>query len=74
MKIKKPLLSPLLKSAAAPGVNRIFINPVPSVVEVSRRAYFNYLYHGSRPGNDVQHWLEAETQLFAERGLARHGV
>jgi hypothetical protein len=42
--------------------------------EVARRAYFTYVNEGSRPGHDVQHWLEAEKQLLAERDLTRvHG-
>ena len=45
-----------------------------SADEVARRAYFSYLNEGSRPGRDVQHWLEAEAQLLAERNLTRiHG-
>lgn len=46
----------------------------PSTDEVARRAYFSYLNEGSPPGRDVQHWLEAEAQLLAERNLTRtHG-
>jgi len=46
--------------------------PLPD--EVARRAYFSYVNEGSRPGRDVQHWLEAEAQLLAERNLTRvHG-
>ncbi len=52
-------------------------NPVdfaPSADEVARKAYFNYVNQGSRPGRDVQHWLEAEAELIAERNLTRvHG-
>lgn len=47
---------------------------VPSTDEVARRAYFTYVNQGSPPGRDVQHWLEAEAQLLAERNLTRtHG-
>jgi len=46
----------------------------PSADEVARRAYFCYVNEGSRPGRDVQHWLEAEKQLLVERNLMRvHG-
>jgi len=46
----------------------------PSPDEVARRAYFTYVNDGSRPGRDVQHWLDAESQLIAERNLTRtHG-
>ena len=43
----------------------------PSPDEVSRRAYFTYVNQGSRSGHEVQHWLEAETQLLAERKTTR---
>jgi len=47
---------------------------VPSPDEVARKAYFTYVNEGSRQGRDVQHWLEAESQLTAERNLTRvHG-
>lgn len=46
----------------------------PTTDEVARKAYFAYVNEGSRPGRDVQHWLEAESQLLAERKLTRsHG-
>ena len=42
--------------------------------EVARRAYFSYLNEGSRPGREVQHWLEAEKHLIEERNRTRiHG-
>jgi hypothetical protein len=45
-----------------------------SVDEVARRAYFSYLNEGSRPGRDVQHWLDAEAEVLEERDLTRvHG-
>lgn len=50
------------------------IDFAPSADEVARRAYFCYVNEGSRPGCDVQHWLEAEAQLLSERNLTRtHG-
>jgi hypothetical protein len=59
---------------AAADLNRNEIDFTPSPDEVARRAYFSYLNEGSRPGRDVQHWLEAEAQLLAERNLTRvHG-
>lgn len=46
----------------------------PSSDEVARRAYFSYVNQGSRPGHEVQHWLEAEAHLLAERERTRtHG-
>lgn len=44
---------------------------VPSPDEVARRAYLNYMNQGAQPGRDVQHWLEAEKQLLAERDFTR---
>jgi hypothetical protein len=32
--------------------------------EVARRAYSIYQKEGSLPGHEVEHWLEAEAQLF----------
>ena len=47
---------------------------VPFADEVARRAYFAYVNQGSRPGHEVQHWLQAEAELIAERILTRvHG-
>jgi len=47
---------------------------VPSPDEVARRAYFTYVNQGSLPGHEVQHWLDAEAELIAERNLTRvHG-
>ena len=50
------------------------INFAPSADEVARRAYFCYVNEGSRPGQDVQHWLAAEAELISERNQTRiHG-
>jgi Protein of unknown function (DUF2934) len=46
----------------------------PSPDEVARKAYFSYVNQGSKQGHEVQHWLDAEAQLLAERKLTRvHG-
>ena len=59
---------------AAADLNRSGIDFVPSPDEVARRAYFNCVNQGSQSGHEVQHWLEAEKQLLAERNLTRvHG-
>jgi len=60
--------------AVADALNQTPIDFVPSPDEVARRAYLNYVNQGAQPGHDVQHWLEAEKQLLAERNLTRiHG-
>jgi hypothetical protein len=60
--------------AAADLLCQTPIDFVPSPDEVARRAYLNYVNQGAQPGHDVQHWLEAEKQLLAERNLTRvHG-
>jgi hypothetical protein len=60
--------------AAAAGLNQNAIDFAPSPDEVARRAYFSYVNQGSLPGHEVQHWLEAEAELIAERNLTRiHG-
>jgi hypothetical protein len=62
------------RSAAAADLNQNKMDFAPSADEVARRAYFSYVNQGSLPGHDVQHWLEAEAQLLAERNLTRvHG-
>jgi hypothetical protein len=61
-------------SAAVAGLNQNEIDFAPSPDEVARRAYFSYVNEGSLPGRHVQHWLEAEAELIAERKLTRvHG-
>jgi hypothetical protein len=62
------------RPAAVAQLNRGGIAFTSSPDEVARRAYFSYVNEGSLPGRDVQHWLEAEAQLLAERNLTRvHG-
>jgi hypothetical protein len=59
---------------AAADLNQNEIDFAPSADEVARKAYFSYVNEGSLPGHEVQHWLEAEAQLLAERKLTRvHG-
>jgi hypothetical protein len=68
--------NPAGASRPAPGadVNQNEIGFAPSPDEVARKAYFSYVNQGSLPGHEVQHWLEAEAQLLAERKLTRvHG-
>jgi hypothetical protein len=46
----------------------------PYHAEVAARAYLSYVNQGSPPGREVEHWLEAEAQLIAERNQTRaHG-
>ena len=60
--------------AARADLKRNEVDFAPSADEVARRAYLNYVNQGSQPGRDVQHWLEAEADLLAERNLTRvHG-
>jgi hypothetical protein len=62
------------RPTAAANLNQNEIDFAPSPDEVARRAFFSYVNQGSLPGHDVQHWLEAEAQLLAERNLTRvHG-
>jgi hypothetical protein len=58
----------------ATQLNQLEADFTPSPDEVARKAYFSYVNQGSRQGHEVQHWLEAESQLLAERKLTRvHG-
>ena len=60
--------------ASAADLNQNEIDFAPSPDEVARRAYFSYVNQGSLNGHEVQHWLEAEARLLAERKLTRvHG-
>jgi hypothetical protein len=69
-----PKLPRALRPTAAADLNQGGIDFTPSPDEVARRAYFSYVNQGSLPGHDVQHWLEAEAHLLAERNLTRvHG-
>jgi hypothetical protein len=62
------------RPAAAADLNQNEIDFAPSPDEVARKAYFSYVNEGSLPGRHVQHWLEAEAELIAERKLTRiHG-
>ena len=47
---------------------------MPSPDEVARKAYFTYVNQGAPEGRAVQHWLDAEQELIAERNRTRaHG-
>ena len=61
-------------SVAIADLSQNEIDFAPSPDEVARKAYFSYVNQGSPQGHEVQHWLEAEAQLLAERKLTRtHG-
>jgi hypothetical protein len=63
-----------VRPTGAADLNQGGVDFTPSPDEVARRAYFSYVNQGSLPGHDVQHWLEAEAHLLAERNLTRvHG-
>jgi hypothetical protein len=47
------------------------INFTPSSDEIARKAYFAFVNQGSQSGHEVQHWLDAEAQLIAERNRNR---
>ncbi|MGD1087940.1 MAG: DUF2934 domain-containing protein [Verrucomicrobiota bacterium] len=62
------------RPTATADLNQSGIDFAPSPDEVARRAYFSYVNQGSPQGHEVQHWLDAEAQLLAERKLTRvHG-
>ena len=68
----RPNASALAKAAA---LTRNEIDLVPSRDEVARIAYFKYVNQGSLPGHEMQHWLDAEAELIAERNRSRdHGL
>jgi len=62
------------RPAAVKKLGQDEIDFVPSPDEVARRAYFTYVNEGSPLGRHVEHWLNAEAQLIAERNRTRaHG-
>jgi hypothetical protein len=42
----------------------------PTAEEIAGRAYAIYVREGGVLGRDVQHWLQAEAELLAERQTA----
>ena len=71
-KTQQAVIAPGSTSSVGKDQDEVIFTPSPD--EVARRAYFSYVNQGSLPGHDVQHWLEAEAQLLAERNLTRvHG-
>jgi len=69
---QKPATAPRPMASAELPQNEIDFAPSPD--EVARKAYFSFVNQGSRPGHEVQHWLEAEAHLLAERNRTRvHG-
>jgi len=52
--------------------NKIDLHPAP--YDVAARAYSHYEKGGFRHGFDMDHWLNAEAELLAERNRTRtHG-
>jgi hypothetical protein len=43
----------------------------PPKDEIARKAYSIYQARGCPQGQDLQHWLEAETHVIGERNLSR---
>jgi hypothetical protein len=69
---QKAAEAPRPTSTATLNANEIGFTPAPD--EVARRAYFTYVNQGSQDGHEVQHWLQAEQELIAERNQTRvHG-
>jgi hypothetical protein len=70
----KPTTSPPNPEPSAAQLAAGAVSFVPAPDAVARKAYFTYVNQGSRPGHEVQHWLQAEAELIAERNRTRtHG-
>jgi hypothetical protein len=67
--IKKQKIAGGLQVTAVADQNQNATEPALLPDEVARRAYFSYVNQGSVSGHDVQHWLEAEAQMFAENHI-----
>jgi hypothetical protein len=59
------------RATAAADLKQNGIDFVPSPDEVAEKACLNHVNQFAQLGHDVQHCLEAEAQLLAERNLAR---
>ncbi len=71
---QNPKITGAARSAASEELDRTTTDFAPSADAVAKKAYFAYVNEGSLPGHEVQHWLAAEAELFAERNLTRvHG-
>ncbi len=57
---------------APTALSRDETNFTPAPDEVARRAFFAYENQGSQSGHEVQHWLQAEADLIAERNRTRN--
>ena len=53
------------QSTIVAALNQTKTDFKPSPDAVAQKAYFSYLNGGSQPGQEMKHWLEAETQLIA---------
>lgn len=71
-KTQKAVIATANPAVAGSDANEMNFIPAPD--EVARRAYLAYENQGSRPGHEVQHWLQAETDLIAERNQTRAHV
>ena len=72
--LTKPSASPPNPEPSAAELAAGALTFTPSPDEVARKAYFAYVNQGSRPGHEVQHWLQAEAELIADRARTRtHG-
>lgn len=66
---QKPANTPHPTTAANMTAAEFNFTPAPE--EVARRAYFAYVNQGSPNGHEVQHWLQAESDLINEHRLIR---
>jgi len=62
------------RPAAAGELNQNKADFELSPHEVAGRAYQSFVNQGSQHGKDLEHWLDAEAELLAERNRTRtHG-
>ena len=74
---RHPLSLYRIQSRQPPGPSGLAadIDRSGEAAAISRKAYFSYVDQGSQSGNDVRHWLEAESALGMQHSggrLARH--
>lgn len=67
---REPASSTRVRTGASGS--RIAATAPPTMAEIAERAYAIFRASGSPHGHDVDHWLAAERELWAQRAQARH--
>lgn len=66
MKLNTPRHQNPSRTIPGPIIQAADIDSFARDEDIARKAYFSYVDQGSKPGNDVRDWLEAEAGIRAE--------